>query len=85
MRQVTVTYRKRKSKESPLVCKSKPLIEERVAVHRLHRLGLIDEELHQACVNQVGDARGADEQVQPLDNSFSDDDGEPPWEIDIDK
>ena len=82
VRQVTVTYRKRKSKESPLVCKSKPLIEERVAVHRLHRLGLIDEELHQACVNQVGGSGGIDEQVQPLDNSFSDDDGEPPWEID---
>ena len=37
---------------------SKPLIEVRVAVLRLHRLGLIDEELQQASISQVGGAEG---------------------------
>ena len=32
--------------------------------------------------NMKGGAGGLDDQVQPLDNSYSDDDGEPPWEID---
>ena len=32
--------------------------------------------------NMKGGAGGLDDQVRPLDNSYSDDDGEPPWEID---
>ena len=51
VRQVTVQFRKRNPRESSTVYKSKPLLQEKVAVHRLHRLELVDEELH-----QVGDA-----------------------------
>ena len=43
VRQVSVSYRKKNSRESPTVCKSKPLITEKVAIHRLHRLQLADE------------------------------------------
>ena len=42
-RRVRLGYRKKNSKEPPHVCKSKPLIEEEVAVHRNHRLQLLDE------------------------------------------
>ena len=44
VRQVTVSYKKKNSRESPTVYRSKPLISEKVAVHRLHRLQLADEE-----------------------------------------
>ena len=43
VRQVSISYRKKNSRESPTVCKSKPLITEKVAIHRLHRLQLADE------------------------------------------
>ena len=71
MRQVSVLQGE-KRKESPLVSKSKPLIEERVAVHRLHRLGLVDEKLQKASVNQVVGAGGIDDQVRPLNDSYDD-------------
>ena len=45
VRQVTITYRKKNSRESKSKCSSKSLIEEKVAIHRLHRLHLVDEEL----------------------------------------
>ena len=51
VRQVTVGFRKKNPRESSAVYKSKPLLQEKVAVHRLHRLQLVDEDLH-----QVGDA-----------------------------
>ena len=47
VRQVTVSYKKRNSRESPHVYKSKPLLSERVAIHRLHKLHLVDEDLKQ--------------------------------------
>ena len=40
---MTVTYRKRNPRESAQIYKSKPLICEQVAIHRLHRLDLADE------------------------------------------
>ena len=45
VRKVTIKYRKKNPKESPEVCKSKKMIEEKVAVHRLQRLDLADEAL----------------------------------------
>ena len=45
VRKVTVSYKKKNSRESPAIYKSKPLISEEVAIHRLHRLHLTDEEL----------------------------------------
>jgi hypothetical protein len=45
VRKVTVSFKKKNSRESPAIYKSKPLISEEVAVHRLHRLHLADEEL----------------------------------------
>ena len=44
VRKVTVTYRKKDSREPPMVCKSKLMITEQVAIHCLHRLDLVDEE-----------------------------------------
>ena len=46
VRSVTVEFKKKNSRESPSVYKSKPLIQEKVAVHRLHRLQLVDEDAH---------------------------------------
>ena len=46
VRQVTVEFKKKNSRESPSIYKSKPLIQEKVAVHRLHRLQLVDEDAH---------------------------------------
>ena len=43
VRTVTVEFRKRNPRESKSSYKSKPLISEKVAVHRLHRLDLADE------------------------------------------
>jgi hypothetical protein len=43
VRIATVQYRKKNPRESKTVCKTKPLITERVAIHRLHRLDLADE------------------------------------------
>ena len=54
VRQVSVSYRKKNSRESPTVCKSKPLITEKVAIHRLHRLQLADEAV-QLDAGQVDD------------------------------
>ena len=48
VRQVSVQFRKRNPKESPAAYKVKPPLMKRVAVHLLHRLELIDQELHQA-------------------------------------
>ena len=45
VRKVTVTYRKKNPRESPRVYKSKPLVTEIMAIHRLHRLDLLDEEI----------------------------------------
>ena len=44
VRKVTVTYKKKNPKESPSVCKSRAMITEEVAIHRLHRLELYDDE-----------------------------------------
>ena len=43
VRRVRVAYKKKNSKEPAHVYKSKPLIEEEVAIHRIHRLQLMDE------------------------------------------
>ena len=43
VRVVTVKYRKKNPRESKIVYKSKPLLTEKVAVHRLQRLDLADE------------------------------------------
>ena len=56
VRVVTVEYRKKNPRESKTVCKTRPLISEKVAVHRLHRLNLADE------------AAAYDEQVAGLDD-----------------
>ena len=42
---MTVSYRKKNLREPPNVCKSKGMITEKVCVHRLHRLQLVDEDL----------------------------------------
>ena len=63
VRQVTVSYRKKNSRESPSVFRSKPLIAERVAVHRLHRLHLADEEL-QLGAGQAGVVVGGDQALR---------------------
>ena len=52
VRQVTVSFKKKNSRESPEVYKSKPLASEKVAVHRLHKLQLVDEDLQLASVQQ---------------------------------
>ena len=44
VRVVTVQYRKKDPKESSRIYKSKPLLSEQVAIHRLHRLDLADED-----------------------------------------
>ena len=44
VRKVTVTYKKKNPRESLSICKSKPMISEEVAIHRLHRLQLVDDE-----------------------------------------
>ena len=43
VRKVSVSYRKKNPRESAEVYKSKPLITEQVAIHRLHKLDLADE------------------------------------------
>ena len=43
VRQVTLSYRKKNSRERHDVCNSKSLVSEKVAIHRLHRLHLADE------------------------------------------
>ena len=63
VRQVTVSYRKKNSRESPSVFRSKPLISERVALHRLHRLHLADEEL-QLGAGQAGVVVGGDQALR---------------------
>ena len=57
VRSATVSYRRKCSREAPSVYKSKPLVEERMAVHRLHRLELIDDDL---AVNNVDEDRNND-------------------------
>ena len=44
VRKVTITYKKKNPRESLSICKSKPMIVEEVAIHRLHRLQLVDDE-----------------------------------------
>ena len=58
VRKVTVSYKKKNSRESPAIYKSKPLISEEVAVHRLHRLHLVDEELAGQAVQAVAGHAG---------------------------
>ena len=43
VRKVTVDFKKRNPRESKTIYKSKPLLSEEVAVHRLHKLHLADE------------------------------------------
>ena len=50
VRQVTVGFRKKNPRESSAVYKSKSLLQEKVAVHRLYRMQLVEEDLH-----KVGD------------------------------
>ena len=45
VRKVTITYRKKNPREPRNICKSKSMIIEKVCVHRLHRLHLVDEDL----------------------------------------
>ena len=53
------TCGKKNPRESATVCKTKPLIEERVAVHRLHRLHLVDEEVQAVAVQASDGVAGA--------------------------
>ena len=46
VRLVTVQYRKKNPRESLTVCRTRPLITEKMAVRRLHRLDLADEVSH---------------------------------------
>ena len=48
VRQVSVQFRKRNPKKSPAAYNVKPPLLKKVAVHLLHRLELVDQELHQA-------------------------------------
>ena len=48
VRKVTVSYRKKDAREPASTYKSRPLISEEVAVHRLQKLHLIDEDLYNA-------------------------------------
>ena len=57
VRQVTITYRKKNKRESPSVCNSKNMITERVAIHRLHRLHLVNDDV-------PGDVLGGDHAAQ---------------------
>ena len=43
VRKVTISYRKKNPREPAEVYRSRPLISEQVAIHRLHRLELADE------------------------------------------
>ena len=45
VRKVTVTYKKRDSREPLNVCRSKSMITEEISIHRLHRLDLVDDEI----------------------------------------
>ena len=47
VRKATVKYKKKNPREALDVCKNKPMIVEQVAVHRLHRSHLVDEDLVQ--------------------------------------
>ena len=53
VRQVTVSYRKKNPKESVGVYQSKPLISEQVAIHRLHKLNLVNDDNLGVNVNDV--------------------------------
>ena len=53
VRQVTVSYRKKNPRESVEVYQSKPLISEQVAIHRLHKLNLVDDDNSGVNVNDV--------------------------------
>ena len=56
VRKVTVSFRKRNPKESKMIYNFKPLISEQVAIHRLHKLDLADED-----VLRQGQDGGADD------------------------
>lgn len=58
VRQVSVSYRKKNSRESPTVCKTRPLITEKVAIHRLHRLQLVDDDVQSEADNDVDEVTG---------------------------
>ena len=59
VRKVTVNYRKRNPRDPADVYRSKPLISEQVAIHRLHRLELADEGmLADDVLNEVDDEGG---------------------------
>ena len=45
VRKVTVTYKKKDSREPLSVCNSKSMITEVIAIHRLQRLDLVDDEI----------------------------------------
>ena len=68
VRKVTVSFRKKNSRESADVYKSKPLLSEQVAIHRLHRLDLADEALQvpdvEGGVQGLGQGDGADDDPQ---------------------
>ena len=67
VRQVTVCYKKKNTKESPTVYKSKPLITEKVAVHRLHKLHLSDDVVQEGA-GKPDDGQGEQDEVdaQPV-------------------
>ena len=66
VRKVTVSYRKKNPRESAGIYKSKPLLCEQAAIHRLHRLDLADEPA------QVPDEEGAVHGQGQADDAASD-------------
>ena len=66
VRVVTVQFRKKNPRESKSVYRAKPLLSEKVAVHRLHRLDLADEApVHEGVQGSLceGDAIGAAHEI----------------------
>ena len=66
VRKVKVSYRKKNPRESAGIYKSKPLLCEQAAIHRLHRLDLADEPA------QVPDEEGAVHGQGQADDAASD-------------
>ena len=60
VRKVTVSYKKKNPRESSNICKAKPMITEEVAIHRLHRLQLVDDEFAGRLPGEAGNGLAGD-------------------------
>ena len=65
VRKVTISYRKKNPREPADVYRSRPLISEQVAIHRLHRLELADETM----LMDVDKMESAGDGVKQVDDS----------------